>query len=66
MWFDQEGDFLELSIVRKKGYFRQIGPDVYERVDMQGRVIGFAVFNFLKHDREPVEIPWDLSRLTVG
>lgn len=63
VWFDEEGDFLEVSFAKRKGIFREIGPDVYERVDTKGRVIGFAVFNFLKHDRKGVEIPLALAQV---
>jgi len=66
VWFDEEGDFLEVTFVEKKGYFREIGPDLFERVDREGKVIGFAIFNFLKHDRKTVEIPFDIAKLSVG
>lgn len=65
VWFDEEGDFLEVAFTKRKGYFREIGPDLYERVDVKGNVIGFAIFNFLKHDRKTVEIPVELARLAV-
>jgi hypothetical protein len=51
--------------VKAKGYFREIGDDMYERVDEQGRLIGFAVFNFSKRDRQEVEVPVELSALAV-
>jgi len=66
VWFDEEGDFLEVTFVQRKGSFREIGPDLYERVDGKGRVIGFAIFNFLKHDRKTVEIPLELVQLAAG
>ena len=66
VWFDEEGDFLEVSFVRRKGSFRNIGPDIYERVDAKGNVLGFAIFNFLKHDRKTVEIPLEEAKLAVG
>jgi uncharacterized protein YuzE len=65
VWYDKEGDFLEVSFVKAKGYFREIGDDLYERVDEQGRLIGFAVFNFSKRDRQEVEVPLELSALAV-
>ena len=66
VWFDEEGDFLEVQFVRGKGSFRSIGPDIYERVDAKGNVLGFAIFNFLKHDRKTVEIPLEEAKLAVG
>jgi uncharacterized protein YuzE len=66
VWFDEEGDFLEVSFAKRKGTFREVGPDVYERVDTHGRVIGFAVFNFLKRDRKAVEIPLELAQVVAS
>lgn len=66
VWFDEEGDFLEVAFVKRKGYFREVGPDLYERVDAKGNVIGFAIFNFLKHDRKAVEVPLKMAKLAVG
>jgi hypothetical protein len=66
VWFDEEGDFLEVTFARRKGSFRNIGPDIYERVDAKGNVLGFAIFNFLKHDRQTVEIPLEEAKLALG
>ena len=65
VWFDQEGDFLEATFANRKGSFREIGPDLYERVDTQGNVIGIAIFNFLKHDRKTVKIPLEMKQLAA-
>ena len=49
--YDEEGDFLELSILDKpkKGFFRDVGNDIFERVDEEtNRVVGIAIFNFKK------------------
>ena len=66
VWFDEEGDFLEVTFAKRKGSFRSIGPDIFERVDAKGKVIGFAIFNFLKHDRKTVEIPLEEAKLAIG
>ena len=66
VWFDEEGDFLEVTFSRRKASFRSVGPDIYERVDAKGNIIGFAIFNFLKHDRKTVEIPLEEAKLAVG
>jgi hypothetical protein len=63
VWFDEEGDFLEVTFAERKGSYSEVGPDLYQRVDTKGRVIGFAVFNFLKRDRKPVEIPLQVTAL---
>ena len=31
VWFDEEGDFLEVTFAKRKGSFRSIGPDIFER-----------------------------------
>ena len=44
VWYDREGDFLEVLFERKPGYFRQTSSEaVMEKVDNQGNVIGFHV-----------------------
>ena len=50
IWFDKEGDFLELTIGKPvKGFFRELGNDMLERVDAKtGKVIGFSILNFSK------------------
>jgi uncharacterized protein YuzE len=66
VWFDEEGDFLELTFADRKGSFREIGADLYERVDARGNVFGVAIFNFLKRDRKPIEIPLQMKHLATG
>lgn len=63
VWFDREGDFLEVSFSEAKGYFRDIGNDIFERVDEKGRVIGFAIFNFTRRDKTLVEVPLELEKI---
>jgi uncharacterized protein YuzE len=60
VWYDKEGDFLEVTFFDAKGYMRDLGDDVFERVDEQGKVIGFAIFNFSKRDQQTVEVPLEL------
>ena len=44
VWHDREGDFLEVIFEKKEGYFRETANDqVMEKVDKDGRVIGFHV-----------------------
>jgi len=60
VWYDKEGDFLEVTFRDAKGYMRDLGDDIFERVDEQGTVVGFAIFNFSKRDRQVVEVPLEL------
>lgn len=58
VWYDKEGDFLEITTETKKGSFKAIGNDIFERVDEKGKPIGVAIFNFLKRfEKGAAEIP---------
>lgn len=44
IWFDSEGDFLEVTFAERAGYMRETAHDaVMERVDGDGNVIGFSI-----------------------
>ena len=44
IWYDQEGDYLEVLFDRKKGYFRETDNDaVMEKGDEAGNIIGFSI-----------------------
>lgn len=44
VWFDAEGDFLEVMFEQRAGYFRETENDqVMEKVDSEGQVIGFSI-----------------------
>jgi uncharacterized protein YuzE len=65
VWYDREGDYLEVIFVDAAGHFHEIGDDIYERVDTAGRVTGFAVFNFARKDRQDLQFPLALERLAA-
>jgi uncharacterized protein YuzE len=65
VWYDKEGDFLEVTFREAKGHMRDLGDDIFERVDEQGNVIGFAIFNFSKRDQHAVEVPLELPTSRV-
>lgn len=50
VYYDEEGDFLEIGIGKpKKGYFRDIGEGLSEKVEEKsGKVIGLAIVSFKK------------------
>ena len=57
IWFDAEGDFLEVQFSDAPGFMRPTSYDaVMERVDTQGHVLGFSVLGVsrFKKDR-PLE-----------
>ena len=46
IWYDREGDFLEVLFSEAPGYMRETGNDaVMERVDASGNLLGFSVMN---------------------
>ena len=65
VWFDEEGDFLEVTFAGRAGHFQEIGPDVYERVDERGGIVGFAIFNFSKRDQRTVDVPLEIVTVSA-
>jgi uncharacterized protein YuzE len=58
VWYDKEGDYLEVLFERKAGYFKETENDaVMEKVDNKGKVIGFSILKVsaLK-GQEPISI----------
>jgi uncharacterized protein YuzE len=58
VWYDKEGDYLEVIFERKEGYFRETENDaVMEKVDREGNIIGFSILKVsaLK-EQEPLSI----------
>ena len=57
VWYDPEGDYLEVLFERKAGYFRETVHDqVMEKVDTDGRVIGFSILKVSAFKKEPLEV----------
>ena len=53
VWFDAEGDFLEVRFSDAAGYEKETKHDaVMERVDAQGRVIGFSVIGVSRFKKD--------------
>jgi uncharacterized protein YuzE len=49
VWFDPEADFLEVLFSEDAGFMRQTDDDaVMERVDGNGRLLGFTIQNVTK------------------
>ena len=46
IWYDREGDFLEVTFAECPGHMRHhtAHPAVMERVDEHGSIIGFSIF----------------------
>lgn len=57
LWYDPQGDFLEVTFERRKGYFRETANDhVMEKVDGRGHVLGFSVLQVSALKRKPVAV----------
>ena len=57
IWYDPEGDYLEVIFDQKVGYFRETSNDqVMEKVDDEGNVLGFSVLRVSALKRVPLEV----------
>ena len=53
IWYDPEGDFLEVLFSDRPGYMRETTHDaVMERVDADGKVLGFSILNVSRLARQ--------------
>ena len=53
VWFDAEGDFLEVRFSEKAGFMRETNNDaVMERVDDEGNVLGFSIMQVSRLAKE--------------
>jgi hypothetical protein len=57
VWYDREGDILEVVFEDAPAYVEELDEDVFERRTPQGRIVGFTVLNFSKHDRDKLTLP---------
>ena len=57
LWFDPEGDYLEVSFSDAPGYMRETKSDaVMQRVDERGGLIGFSILGVSKFQKDhPLE-----------
>jgi len=55
---NSEGDYLEVILERKAGYFRETENDaVMEKVDEDGNIIGFSILKVSAlREREPISV----------
>lgn len=55
VWYDKEGDYIEVLFERKKGYFRETENDaVMEKVDEEGNIIGFSILKVSALKEKPL------------
>lgn len=57
IWYDQEGDYLEVIFDLKPGFFRETQNDqVMQKVDDEGNVLGFSVLRVSAMKEKPLEV----------
>ena len=57
LWFDKQGDYLEVIFDKKVGFFRQTKNDaVMEKIDGKGNILGFSVMNVSKLAQKPLQV----------
>ena len=57
IWYDPEGDYLEVIFDQRPGYFHETENDqVMEKVDAQGNVLGFSVLKLSSVRKTPLEV----------
>ena len=57
IWYDPEGDFLEVIFDQRPGYFRETENDqVMEKVDEAGNILGFSVLHVSAMKDKPLNV----------
>lgn len=59
LYFDEEGDYLELQVGQpREGYFEEVKDGIFERKDSKtNEVIGLAIFNIKKRNMKELSLP---------
>jgi uncharacterized protein YuzE len=66
LWYDQEGDYLEVTFEDAPATLEEVSDDIFERRTVDGRVIGFVVFNVSKHDRDKLSLPLAVTAIPAA
>ncbi len=57
IWYDKEGDYLEVIFEKKTGYFKQTDNDaVMEKVDEEGNILGFSILKISEVKNFPLSV----------
>jgi len=57
IWYDAEGDYLEVIFDQKPGYFRETPSDqVMDKVDADVNILGFSVLRVSALREKPLEV----------
>lgn len=66
VWYDREADYLEIVFEDAPASLEEVREDVFERRTPDGRVVGFAVFNVSKHDRDKLMLPLVVTAVSAA
>lgn len=61
LWYDRAGDILEVIFEDAPAVLEEVDDDIFERRTPDGRVVGFMVMNFSKHDLEKLRLPFAVT-----
>jgi len=58
IWYDREGDYLEVLFDIKPGFFKETNNDaVMEKIDKEGNILGFSILKVSSLQKEkPVSL----------
>ncbi|MEM4405180.1 MAG: DUF2283 domain-containing protein [Nitrososphaerota archaeon] len=57
IWYDPEGDYLEVIFESERGIFRETEYDqVMEKIDAEGNLLGFSIMGLSVLKRIPLEV----------
>ena len=57
VWFDPEGDYLEVTFDQRPGYFRETATDrVMAKVDDNGNILGFLILKPSALNQTPLKV----------
>ena len=57
LWYDPDGDYMEVIFEKKAGYFRETQDErVMEKVDTDGNVLGFSIMKVSSLKGKPFEV----------
>lgn len=63
IWYDREGDFLEITFQDVPAFLEEVEDDIFERRTPEGQIVGFAVMNFSRHDRDKLSLPFAVTAI---
>jgi len=57
IWFDKEADYLEVIFEKRAGYYKETENDaVMEKVDNEGKILGFSILKVSEIKNLPLSI----------